>query len=57
VQGDHDDMVDAQAVQAWAKGLARPPKIELLTDAEHFFHGRLNDVRDVVVAWLAKAST
>ena len=52
VQGDRDDMVDAQAVQAWAHGLAQPPEIKLLQGAEHFFHGRLNDVRDAVIDWL-----
>jgi alpha/beta superfamily hydrolase len=52
VQGDRDEMVDAAAVQAWAKGLAQPPEIKLLAGAEHFFHGRLNDVRDTVLGWL-----
>jgi len=53
VQGDRDELVDAQAVEQWALKLARPPQLEILPGAEHFFHGRLNDVRDVVKAWLA----
>jgi uncharacterized protein len=54
VQGDQDELVDAQAVQQWAMSLARPPQIAILQGAEHFFHGRLNDLRDAVQAWLNK---
>jgi|SRR5690242_17062092 hypothetical protein len=49
VQGDADEVVSPQAVLAWARGLARPPRIEVLNGAGHFFHGRLNDLRDAVV--------
>jgi alpha/beta superfamily hydrolase len=54
VQGDQDELVDAHAVQAWASGLQRPPEMTLLPGAEHFFHGRLNDLRDVVTRWLSR---
>jgi len=53
VQGDKDELVDAQAVQSWVSTLARAPQLTLLAGAEHFFHGRLNDLRDVVREWLA----
>jgi len=52
VQGDRDELVDAQAVRAWTISLQRPPRLEILSGAEHFFHGRLNDLRDLVHAWL-----
>lgn len=51
VQGDQDELVNAQEVQAWAQALARPPEIRVLGGVDHFFHGRLNDLRDVVVRW------
>ncbi len=51
VQGDNDELVNAQEVQAWAQGLASPPTFALLAGVDHFFHGRLNDLRDTVVAW------
>jgi alpha/beta superfamily hydrolase len=52
VQGDQDELVDAQAVQAWATTLPQPPDLKILFGAEHFFHGRLNDLRDAVKEWL-----
>lgn len=53
VQGDQDELVDANAVTAWAKGLSRPPALQILAGVDHFFHGRLNDLRDAVKAWLS----
>ena len=55
VQGDQDELVDAQAVTAWAKSLVRAPQLEILPGAEHFFHGRLNDLRDIVKTWAVEA--
>lgn len=52
LQGDADEVVSPQAVLDWARGLARPPRIEVLNGAGHFFHGRLNDLREAVVRTL-----
>ncbi len=52
VQGDNDELVNARDVQDWASALSSPPQIVLLPGADHFFHGRLNDLRAVVVEWL-----
>jgi alpha/beta superfamily hydrolase len=52
VQGDNDELVNAQEVQAWAQSLAPPPELVLLSGVDHFFHGRLNDLRDAVVRWI-----
>ena len=52
VQGDRDELVDATDIQRWAESLPAPPRLELLNGVEHFFHGRLNDLRQVVVSWL-----
>ena len=54
VQGDQDELVDAHAVQQWAFSLPQPPQLTILPGAEHFFHGRLNDLRDAVKEWLEK---
>jgi hypothetical protein len=48
VQGDRDDLVDAAAVQFWARAQRPEPRLAILNGAEHFFHGRLHDLRDVV---------
>jgi uncharacterized protein len=51
VQGDNDELVNAQEVQAWAASLAPMPEFAMLPGVDHFFHGRLNELRDVVVKW------
>lgn len=51
VQGDSDDVVDHREVLAWAAALARPPEVRLLPGGEHFFHGRLHELREIVLAW------
>ena len=52
VQGDRDELVDAQDLQQWLAALPVRPELALLSDVDHFFHGRLNDLRDVVVKWV-----
>jgi len=49
VQGDADEVVSPQAVLDWARKLPQSPSIAILEGAGHFFHGRLNDVRQAVV--------
>ena len=49
VQGDADDVVSPQAVLDWAATLTPPPRVALLKGAGHFFHGRLNDLREAVI--------
>jgi alpha/beta superfamily hydrolase len=51
VQGDDDELVNAQEVQAWAAALEPRPELAMLAGVDHFFHGRLNELRDVVVSW------
>jgi alpha/beta superfamily hydrolase len=50
VQGDADDVVSPQKVLDWARGLATPPRIVEMAGAGHFFHGRLNELREAVAA-------
>lgn len=49
IQGDADDVVNPDEVLNWARALSQPPAITVLPGAGHFFHGRLNDLRDAVV--------
>jgi len=49
VQGDADEVVAPAAVLAWAKARPRPPQLVVLAGAGHFFHGRLNELRDAVI--------
>ena len=52
VQGDNDELVNANDVQAWVETLDPKPQLALLSGVDHFFHGRLNELRDVVVRWV-----
>lgn len=51
-QGDSDDLVDHARVLAWTRTLSPPPEVRILAGAEHFFHGRLTELRALVGAWL-----
>ena len=49
VQGGADEVVDPRAVLDWVSGLTLKPQLVVMPDAGHFFHGRLNELRDAVV--------
>jgi len=48
IQGEADEVVDAQAVYAWAAAQAEPPTLVRMPDTGHFFHRRLMDLRGVL---------
>jgi alpha/beta superfamily hydrolase len=48
VQGEADDVVASERVQAWASGFNPPPELRLLPGVGHFFHGALNELRVAV---------
>jgi len=52
IQGDADDVVPADFVLGWARGIRPPPQIHVLAGAGHFFHGRINELRDAVLAFM-----
>ena len=50
IQGDQDEIVPADSVLDWFNALLHQPRLEILEGAGHFFHGRLNDLRQIVEA-------
>lgn len=52
IQGDEDEVVSAESVIAWLNGLAPGPELTLMSGVDHFFHGRLTEVRDLVAAFV-----
>ena len=54
IQGDRDELVSIDAVRAWAGRFEPPPQMLVLEGAEHFFHGRLTELREGAVAFLAR---
>jgi len=45
VQGEADELVDYRDVQAFAARFVPPPELHLLPGVDHFFHGRLQELR------------
>lgn len=56
VQGDRDELVEFAAVQAWAAAFSDPPQLAVLEGAEHFFHGRLVELRAKVMDFLGNSA-
>jgi alpha/beta superfamily hydrolase len=48
VQGDEDEVVSAEAVQAWAQSRVPQPELVMMEGAGHFFHRRLMDLRGLI---------
>jgi uncharacterized protein len=57
VQGDADEVVPKDLVLAWARTLTPVPQITVLPGAGHFFHGRINDLREAVLAFMGRAAS
>ncbi|TLY58623.1 MAG: alpha/beta hydrolase [Gammaproteobacteria bacterium] len=55
VQGDADDVVEPAAVLEWAAGRSPVPTVSVLPGAGHFFHGRLHELRETVLAFMRTA--
>lgn len=49
VMGDADDVVDPDAVFDWVDQLEPQPELIKMSDAGHFFHGRLVELREKLV--------
>jgi uncharacterized protein len=54
VQGDQDELVDVDETIAWVNSLEPGPELLILEGVEHFFHGRLNDLRSAVVEFIGR---
>lgn len=57
VQGERDELVDAAAVRHWAAGYDPAPELLVVPGAEHFFHGKLIELREGVGKWLKEADS
>lgn len=54
VQGDADELVSVEATIEWVNDLLPGPELLVMAGAEHFFHGKLVDLRDAVTAFVQK---
>lgn len=49
VQGEEDEVVSTESVVRWTESLSSRPRLVLVAGAGHFFHGRLNDLKQVIL--------
>ena len=49
IQGDSDDVVPLSNVQAWEQQQPVPPVLRVIGGAGHFFHGRLNELKQAIL--------
>ncbi len=56
IQGDQDEVVPAEQVLSWAHGLSPAPEIIAMPDVDHFFHGHLNSLRELLLERLRPAA-
>ena len=56
VQGDEDELVDIDETVEWVNGLEPGPELVVMSGVEHFFHGRLIDLREAVTEFVTRES-
>ncbi|MDD2130317.1 alpha/beta fold hydrolase [Pseudomonas sp. 17391] len=53
VQPDSDEVVDPQLVYEWSDALSRPHELLKVAECGHFFHGKLTDLKDLLLPRLS----
>jgi alpha/beta superfamily hydrolase len=53
IQGDEDELVEIDETVEWIDSLEPGPELLVVPGAEHFFHGRLHELREAVMAFIA----
>jgi hypothetical protein len=56
IQGGDDDVVSTSELSSWVEGLEPKPHMVVLDSVGHFFHGRLNDLRNIILEGAPAAS-
>lgn len=49
IQPEYDDVVTPSAVYAWSESLARPHELLRVAESGHFFHGKLIELKDLLL--------
>jgi alpha/beta superfamily hydrolase len=52
VQGDRDELIELSAVRAWAASFTPEPQLRVIEGAEHFFHGKLTQLREAILEFV-----
>jgi hypothetical protein len=56
LQGEADEIVDHRQVAAFAARFSPPPQLQVLAGVDHFFHGRLRELHEAVMAFSGQAT-
>jgi len=52
IQGGQDEVIDSSVVRNWVSERPNQPKLIWMDDATHFFHGKLNEIKEsLLLAW------
>lgn len=54
LQGEADELVDVDAVIAWVNRVPPGPELIVLPGVDHFFHGRLTELKERLLGWLSE---
>jgi alpha/beta superfamily hydrolase len=54
IQGDEDELVDVEETVEWVDSLEPGPELLIMDGAEHFFHGRLGELRAAVMEFVSE---
>ncbi|GIZ12386.1 alpha/beta hydrolase [Pseudomonas sp. NCCP-436] len=49
IQPEDDEVIEAQAVYDWSAGLGRAHELLKVAECGHFFHGRLTDLKELLL--------
>ncbi|MCY1433596.1 hypothetical protein D9M71_496290 [compost metagenome] len=53
IQPDTDEVIDPKLVYDWSDALERPHELLKVAECGHFFHGKLTDLKDLVLPRLS----
>ena len=53
IQPETDEVIDPQIVYDWSAALSRPHELLKVAECGHFFHGKLTDLKDLVLPRLS----
>lgn len=53
IQPENDEVIDPQLVYDWSDALPRPHELLKVAECGHFFHGKLTDLKDLVLPRLS----
>lgn len=56
VHGDEDEVVPIEETIEWVNAMEPGPELEVFPQTGHFFHGKLNELREAVMAFIAANS-